>query len=339
MFYPQHFFPLTDNAEAETLFARAVQTIELSISSYCNRRCPYCPNAQVDRLSTNHFMADGLFLNVMRQLCRIDYAGYFHINRYNEPLADRDYALRRLREINSFIPRATVVVFTNGDYLDAAYVAALADAGVNAMLATVHEAPRGTSFADLLRDQDRRLARLGLPYVYDMNASGNVRTAHVQTGSGMSLEYVAQDFHRRDENGVLWMQDRGQSLPVRRGMVRSTPCFMPFVQMQIEWDGELLPCCQIQPDAFAKGQYTLGRLDDASNIFLEWANRNYVQWRRDLFSYAIKKAPCASCSYGGLAVDTAAMRDSVAHWRTVLEIDPPGIIASGGRGVSPPCTP
>jgi molybdenum cofactor biosynthesis enzyme MoaA len=66
MFYADHFRPLLDPAEAETLFKQAVKTIEISISSYCNRRCPYCPNAIVDRISQKHLMSDGLFLNVMR---------------------------------------------------------------------------------------------------------------------------------------------------------------------------------------------------------------------------------------------------------------------------------
>jgi radical SAM protein with 4Fe4S-binding SPASM domain len=236
-------------------------------------------------------------------------------------LADRDYALRRIKEIKAFLPKCSITVFTNGDYLDASYVRALSDAGVAGMLATVHEAPNGTSFPDLLDDQDRRLARLGLPFQYQINSAANIRVATVDTGSAMAFTYMAQDFHRRDENGVLWMEDRGQSLDVKKGMVRSTPCWMPFVQMQIEWDGELLPCCQIQPDAFEKNKYSLGTLTESSNIFLAWSNTQYVQWRKDLFSYEIKKSPCSSCSYGGLAHETPETRATVTAWRHAMKLD------------------
>jgi radical SAM protein with 4Fe4S-binding SPASM domain len=323
MFYTDHFRQISDPAVAASLFKQAVQTVEISISSYCNRRCPYCPNAKVDRISQQNLMSDGLFLNVLRQLCQIEYAGGIHINRYNEPLADHDYALKRLREIKAFLPKCFINVFTNGDYLDAAYVRELGEAGVTCMLGTIHEAPNGTSFPDLLIDQDRRLARLGLPFEYAMNETGNMRVASVDTGTPMQFNYVAQDFHRRDANGVLWMEDRGQSLAVERGMVRSTPCFMPFVQMQIEWDGQLLPCCQIQPDAFAKGQYSLGTLTESSNIFLEWCNTQYVQWRKELFSYEIKKSPCSTCSYGGLTTETPAVKAIVLQWREALQLDGP----------------
>jgi radical SAM protein with 4Fe4S-binding SPASM domain len=318
MFHQDHFRTPLPPDRAAALFSEAVQTIEISISRFCNRRCPYCPNSQVDRLSNRSVMADALFYNIMRQLCRIDYAAGIHINRYNEPLADRGYALRRIREIKAFLPRCSITVFTNGDYLDASYVRDLGELGVTAMLATVHEAPTGTSFADLLQDQDRRMAKLGLPFFYQMNSTNNVRTAHVNSGSAMAFTYMAQDFHRRDENGVLWMQDRGQALDVAKGMQRDTPCFMPFVQMQIEWDGELLPCCQIQPDAFDPGQYSLGRLTETSDIFQAWTTPAYVQWRRDLFSYAIKKSPCATCNYGGFCEESPEKRALIEQWRAGL---------------------
>jgi radical SAM protein with 4Fe4S-binding SPASM domain len=321
MFYHEHFHPLADAPKAESLFKQAVLTLEIAISSYCNRRCPYCPNSKANRISRNNPMSDSLFFNIMRQLCKIEYAGSIHINRYNEPLADRDYALKRLHEIKAFLPKCSVTVFTNGDYLDASYVRALGDAGVRTMMMTVHEAPDGTGFADLLADQDRRLARLGLPFFYQMNDAQDVRVAHVDTGSAMVFTCMAQDFHRRDAHGVLWMQDRGQSLAVEKGMLRSTPCFMPFVQMQIEWDGELLPCCQIQPDVFAPNRYSLGKLTENSNIFLEWSNPRYVQWRKALFSYEIKASPCSSCDYGGFAEETAEKKAMINDFRKVLKLD------------------
>jgi radical SAM protein with 4Fe4S-binding SPASM domain len=98
---------------------------------------------------------------------------------------------------------------------------------------------------------------------------------------------------------------------------------MPFDQLQIEWDGQMLPCCQIQPDAYEKDKYTLGRLTPTSDVFLEWTNANYVQWRKDLFSYEPKRAPCSTCSYGGFPADTQETRARVAVWRKMLELDAP----------------
>lgn len=321
MIHPEHFCADLTSAQAAELFKKSVRSVEISISSYCNRRCPYCPNSKADRISQRNFMSDDLFLSVMRQLCRIDYANEIALNRFNEPLADRDYAMKRIREIRAFLPKAKITVFTNGDYLDASYVRELGAAGVSWVMATMHEPPGGATYAEVVEAQERFIQRIGLPHTVVSDEPEVARLVYLQTGTAMGFSLWARNFHRRDSDGVLWMQDRGQSMPVDKGMLRTTPCYIPFVQLQIEWDGELLPCCQIQPDVFAKGQYTLGRLTAASDIFLEWTNRNYLQWRNELFSYEAKKAPCATCNYGGMAVETPALREMVADWRRTLQLD------------------
>jgi len=321
MIHPEHFCADLTSAQAAELFKKSVRSVEISISSYCNRRCPYCPNSKADRISQRNFMSDDLFLSVMRQLCRIDYANEIALNRFNEPLADRDYAMKRIREIRAFVPKAKITVFSNGDYLDASYVRELGEAGVWWVMVTIHEPPGGAAYAEIIDAQARFIQRLGLPHKVTSDEPDVARLVHLDTGSAMGFSLWARNFHGRDADGVLWMQDRGQSMPVRKGMVRTTPCFIPFVQLQIEWDGELLPCCQIQPDVFAKGKYSLGRLTGSSDVFLEWTNRNYLRWRKELLSYEAKKAPCTTCSFGGAAVETPLLRESVAEWRRALGLD------------------
>ena len=322
MLYADHFRSDVSHADAAALFKKSVTVIEMAISSYCNRRCSYCPNSKVDRISKKHQMSDELFLSVLRQLSDIDYSEEISIHRYNEPLADRAYALRRLREIRAILPKAKMNVWTNGDYLDRDFVRELAETGVWRVITTIHEAAHGTTYPELLENQVRFVNRLGMPLKGASDMDGGARRCVVvDTGSPMELSVWANNFHARDAGGVLMMQDRGQSLSVTKGMERSSPCFMPFVQLQVEWDGELLPCCQIQPDAFGKNEYSLGRLTPQSDIFLEWTNANYARWRNDLFTYAPKKSPCATCNYGGWAQDTAQTREKVEIWRKMLGLD------------------
>ena len=169
----------------------------------------------------------------------------------------------------------------------------------------------------------RFLNKIGLP-IKGVSDLGGRRWVQVETGDETEFLVWAQDFHHRNEQGVLFMQDRAQSLAVDRGDgLRSAPCFMPFDQLQIEWDGQMLPCCQIQPDAHEKDKYTLARLTPASDVFLEWTNAQYVQWRKALFSYEPKQAPCSTCGYDGLSGGKAPTPAEVAIWRNMLKLDPP----------------
>ena len=138
----------------------------------------------------------------------------------------------------------------------------------------------------------------------------------------MNFLVWARNFHKRDANGVLRMHDRGHSLPVHSGIVRTNSCVMSVIQLQIEWDGQRLPCCEIQPDLFEKDKYTLGRLTPKSDVFLEWANANYAIWRRDLFSFEPKKAPCATCSFGFTTSQARDLPSVVDTWRRVLGFGP-----------------
>lgn len=317
----EHFHAQLDPAVAALLFKASVRNIEIAISSYCNRRCPYCPNAVVDRRTTRNFMGDEIFFNILAQLRKIDYDGNIALHRYNEPLANKDYALMRIRDIRQSLPKANIHIYTNGDYLDSATVHELREAGVPYICATVHAAADGTDFATLKGQQEDRLIKLGLPLTFVLDSAAE-RHAYVDCGGGLWIRYVARDFYHRNDQGTPFMLDRGQSMAVDRQFSRFQPCLLQFSEMQIEWDGTLLPCCNIHPDIVDHQAYTLGKLTADSDLFIAWCSDAYVAWRRTLFSYAPKVNPCATCDYA-IIPDEESLRAFVRDSRRAFwEGDP-----------------
>ena len=61
MFFPDHSCSPVGPERAAALFRQAALTVEMSKSRYCNRRCPYCPNAPLHRTAARETMADRLF--------------------------------------------------------------------------------------------------------------------------------------------------------------------------------------------------------------------------------------------------------------------------------------
>jgi radical SAM protein with 4Fe4S-binding SPASM domain len=302
----RHFISSLEPAGAAELFKASVTNIEMAISSYCNRRCPYCPNKDVDRHSQRHLMADGVFFNIMKYLKSIAYAGEICLHRYNEPLADRDYALARINDVRTFLPDAAIVIYTNGDYLDAEYLRLLREAGVSCINATVHAPPEGSTFATLTARLDERLRKLGLPWRLVEDNPG-LRVAELDAGAGMRFSYTAHDFFLRDGAGNVAMLDRGESLKANKQFRRTQACLVLFNELQVEWDGTLLPCCNIHADVPAHRSYRLGRITADNNPFCEWTNENFVAWRRTLLSNELKSAPCTTCDYA-LLDDTPETR-------------------------------
>ena len=314
--YREHFQDRLDRDTAARLFKASVANVEISISSYCNRVCPYCPNAVADRRSARNLIDDGVMASILDQLRSIGYAGRVALHRYNEPLADKDYALRRVREIRAALPDVTVAVVTNGDYLTKEIVFELKAAGVSQILATTHALTGETTPDGIFRRQDKALHRLGLAFHY-MQTREDARIAFVDAGEGMLVSWNAIDYYYRNADGVPNMLDRGQSLAFATNYSRTDPCLIPFTELQVEWDGRVLPCCNIYPDLPEHEKYVLGRIEADTDIFLLWSNSRFVAWRKALYRYGPKAAPCTTCHYSATG-DTPEQREDVRECRRLF---------------------
>ncbi len=122
-------------------FKQAVNHVYIETSSQCNRRCSYCPNNQNDRISNNYFMDDEIYNRILSELALINYSKEFHFVGYNEPLMHIDNLLGRIEQARAALPLATIVVFSNGDYLSSSKLDALTAAGMNGLVLAVHLAP------------------------------------------------------------------------------------------------------------------------------------------------------------------------------------------------------
>ena len=54
------------------IFKQNLKLIEIETFSYCNRKCWFCPNSFVDRISDNKIMPEEVYLDLLSQLSEID---------------------------------------------------------------------------------------------------------------------------------------------------------------------------------------------------------------------------------------------------------------------------
>ena len=293
----EHFIPNLPHDEARALFKDSIEIIPISISRHCNRKCDYCPDSFVDRFSVHDVMGDALFETIITQLAEIDYSRLVAINRYNEPLADVEYALSRIKEIRAALPSAKIEVSTNGDFLDHDVVLSLRDAGVTNLVTTCHAQPGVHNFPHLRGLLQARIEKLGFPII-TVQGTSNWMHVEIDAGPGMDFFYRSFDADSRNSDGSLSaVNDRGGSLPVKNIYERVAPCFRQFKAFEIEWDGSLWPCCQIHNDVPAHMNYCLGKLTPQSDIFVAWTSLEYVAWRKEMFAYGHKKMPCTNCNF------------------------------------------
>ncbi len=105
---------LQENKESfkKEVFSRFVFVVNLELSTYCNRKCSYCPMSFFPR--EQEFMPMDLLNQILSQLKEIHYAGAIMLNFYNEPLLDSHLA-DKIRIIREQLPHVWIAFNSNGD--------------------------------------------------------------------------------------------------------------------------------------------------------------------------------------------------------------------------------
>lgn len=289
-----YFSPVEDEAQARRMFKSAVEIVAIETSSFCNRRCSYCPNATNDRIGNKKYLDEGLFNRIIQDLAEIEYDRDIVLTRFNEPMADPSL-IDRLKYARARLPKATLAIFSNGDYLDRPLLDALYDAGLRRLTMSTHLGNDGVYDHDeVIRRIFRKVADLGL-------VTGEGR--HTR-GYGIwipviykpDMEFSIQQFdHARVGNsrgGLVAIEGLDEKL---KDFTRTDPCSQPLRTFNVDYLGNITPCCLIIPDAPPHGSYAAGTLRDFRSIFEAYAKGPLAGWRRHLLTTAPKSAPCASC--------------------------------------------
>lgn len=107
----------------------------IEINSHCNRRCPYCPNVSVPQLE--QFMPLPFFRVILHRLQEIDWAGPVSYHCLSEPLLHPDI-IQFVKTTKEMLPKATPIMFTNGDFLTMDLAGRLVGAGIKRCSVTNH---------------------------------------------------------------------------------------------------------------------------------------------------------------------------------------------------------
>jgi cyclic pyranopterin phosphate synthase len=229
--------------------------VEVETSSRCNRTCHYCPVATDPR--AEHRMEETLFESILDQLAELRFTGRFSPHFYGEPLLDPRLPAW-LARAHERLPRARIVVYTNGDALTPKTARALVDAGVDLVLLTL-EAGEPKAWKDTQASLPRAvLRRRFLVRHFD--------------------ESVPRPFNR---GGAVRFPGRETHL---------SSCILPASTLVVDAWGKVKLCAN---DYF--GQEDWGDLHH-DRIADLWARPAYVKLRRDLLFGRFEKPICRVCT-------------------------------------------
>ncbi|MDB5659600.1 MAG: hypothetical protein JWS10_2215 [Cypionkella sp.] len=281
----------TDLVLQRDLFKKSVKRIEVETHSYCNRRCDYCPNVIGDRLGPNVHIQQTIYDRLLSGLAEVDFEHAFVLNSYNEPLYDRAI-LDRIAEARRALPKARLMIYTNGDYLTPEYVNDLADAGLNYLHVSIHT-QRGDVYDDryVLNRISEIAHRTRLQVKYSSVNPGSIIVAKFATPR-LEMETRAINFTKHGN-------DRGGLLPdLSPEKVRTDPCTFVFSHLHMGFNGNVVPCCHIRSDRPEHAKNVIGNLGRSASIFDIFFSEKAAAWRRGLVHNGPKSGPCATCTAG-----------------------------------------
>lgn len=264
-----------------------INTIEIETFSYCNRKCWFCPNSIIDRHSNNIEMDENVYLHILEQLQMIGFEGKLSFSRYNEPLSQKELILKRIKQAREFCPRAVLATNTNGDYLTRDYINELSKAGLDYLNIQCYLAKDELFDIELMEKKFELISeRIGLQYEIIRKRSDRIEVEF--THPYMTIVARARDF---TQNGCT----RGDSLETIEKKKRQYGCLIPYTSVYIDYNGKLVPCCNIRSDFDAHKPYILG---DCTKESLEeiFNNKKYLNFRK-----RVKVGPCVpickNCSF------------------------------------------
>src|SRR4051812_22001715 len=111
--------------------------VEMEVGSRCNRSCVYCPVSLDPRPAVPVKMPTEVFDTLVRQLADLTFTGRISYHFYNEPLLRKDLD-RLVAAVDTALPDALQILYTNGDLLDDHRYARLRAAGIDYFIVTRH---------------------------------------------------------------------------------------------------------------------------------------------------------------------------------------------------------
>jgi len=286
-----HFRKDLPTNRARALFKKHIELVEFETTSYCNRVCSFCPNKFIDRRSEKLIMPDHTWKAILQGLKEVDYDGTVVWSRYSEPLSEHQI-VERIRDVRSCAPKARIGINSNGDYLDSDYLQRLIEAGLDRLWLDIY-----------MPDDEAYNVQVAHKYHDNLLERIEKKAKIIATNPELASEIWLGKFwisiHVRNSTVMKLydMSDRGGLISDARRTQRVAPCYAPVKHLVIDWDGSVLPCCQLRSDSPAHREAIVARVGIGRgfvDIFTAYAQ--LADWRSELRFYGPKKGPCANCN-------------------------------------------
>lgn len=221
--------------------------IEIEIHAYCNRTCNWCPNMKIDR-SDNKALSYQTYSSLIEDLSLINYEGTISYSRYNEPFSEIEYLSKCISLARKFLPRVKLVSNTNGDFISKV---ALDKAPLDELTIMDYDNLGLNACIKRLQNWGVMIDRIDYPYIHGVYKQTRILYYVDWLTNGLIVD-----------RGGLVNQSTIQFKSEKT--LRKRPCFEPYRFVGIDFNGNVMPCCNLRSDHACHQKYVLGNIYEES---------------------------------------------------------------------------
>ena len=238
--------------------------IEFETTTYCNRKCNYCPNVDFERFADNNnfLMEEQVFETLIGQLKDLNFNGLISPHLYGEPLSDH-----RMTDwvpyIKKNLPDTKLKIFNNGYYLNKDNFYNFINLGVDIFYISKHSKSLKKPCRELLESLEPEF-----------------KSKHI----------LLQDFYKDFHQNQKMFTNRGGAVALNEEIEKKPPVNCSYATYPvINALGDLVLCCQD-----FHNNYVFGNIlhDHLRNI---WFDEKNINLRRKIYNYKFDLKICRDC--------------------------------------------
>lgn len=233
-----------------------IQSIEINPIDICNRGCSFCPRGH-GYTNTSNRLDTNTSRAINRSLKQLGFDGHMTFAGFGEPLLHKDLE-RQIELITDDLSVEWVEVITNGDMLSHDRAFSLVVAGVTHITISMYDQDDSKRFEDMLRG---------------LNVA--VTFKHLYGGIPNEVNRVEQY--------------RGIAQPNRK-----RACYLPFYRTFVDYNGDVLLCCNDWSKRAKLGNVNTQTLKDM------WFGDIIGTYRQSLIKKRRDLQPCLGCNVDGI---------------------------------------
>lgn len=244
----------------------SILSIEFNTTELCNRTCVFCPRHDPKVFPNRQLaMTAKGAETIALELARNNYVGRISFSGFGENFLNPEF-LDIIGAFRKHLPHNVIECNTNGDFLDQSTVNAVFERGLNLLYINLYDGEwQVEKFEDLLK--------------------------HIPTDKYKFRSHWSEDlglFFNNRSGMITWVD---ADSPVEQ--LKGKPCYYPFYKMFVDWNGDVLLCCNDWARSRVVGNIMQQSLKDV------WFSKAMSKVRNKLAKGDRSITPCENCTVDG----------------------------------------